>query len=700
MRNSFADSATNQEVKEKESEKSGPIYPIPECGIALGGDKMAIPELWWYQLAKAFAVNTELTVHDESSSVFYIDARQKNSNEEAYFGIEFPWSTVTFHKGYLYEWYAYIGREADIPDFVTINNSIVLKRTEQGYFDNDKHIRFEYLPAQDEKVMVRFFWQLKADKRHVDLTHIWQDKSLICYRKGAVKEHKTYDSFAVSSKADYSGIEPWRGCKFGSQAAEGTVFPKKPMSAVPYVVDDIVIVEQISPRLQDIKLLGIKDFKAYTGIDTVVYQPESSGYWNSGFLDFGPWSDYIIDSGIKNLVAAPLLLPGWPETKGKENYSYCFMHCGFGFPTCTINNEKQVVDNMATVMNKWSEKVPNSKLYIFYPELNGMFGAYSGGIDNTLIADVSGYGDVKKSSQDAWNVTFKYFNDFAGALKKQVKSNFKTVATFDLAGYQAAYAYKSGCDVMLSKCIHRQSINVVVANARGAARAYGKEYGYDFDAWDRCSLGGHSPRDIYHGLLTYFHAGGQYFTDEIAIWSNEYGKPTGWGKAWFDFGRYAVRHPQRGQQKVKIGIYRGFGDEWSLVAGPSAGWESVPKLPWTEIKKACAQPIVPSKWVRAANLNKTPNVRPEEFIRHTYLWDYNLLNIVFSSFGNPYRTDINRLCTGTPYGPVDFIPWDISQEKLDEYSIVLHLGRGLGAEKQWIQTLENYVRQGGMLILA
>ena len=185
--------------------------------------------------------------------------------------------------------------------------------------------------------------------------------------------------------------------------------------------------------------------------------------------------------------------------------------------------------------------------------------------------------------------------------------------------------------------------------------------------------------------------------DEVAVWSRDGVRPTAWGREWLDFCRYAGRHPKRGEQQCKIGFLRAYGDEWNRVGGPVSMQESSPHLPIKEMWQAWGESPRPFKWYRAAG--KMP-MDWDELVKYTYLWDYELLNVVFASYGSAYRTEIDRLATGTPYGPVDFIPWDIGQERLDEYSVVVHLGRGVGVDAGMIERLERFAGDGGTVILA
>jgi hypothetical protein len=112
------------------------------------------------------------------------------------------------------------------------------------------------------------------------------------------------------------------------------------------------------------------------------------------------------------------------------------------------------------------------------------------------------------------------------------------------------------------------------------------------------------------------------------------------------------------------------------------------------------RPDIPWLWQPARRAaGEPPNVR-QVHTEQTYLADYNLLDIVFAQFGHAWRTEANRLCTGTPFGPVDFIPWDTPLERLRSYQVVLCFGRGVGIDRQTLDNLSAYVRRGGHLAVA
>ena len=651
---------------------------LPLSTLRVGGNRFGLTELWWYQLAEIFTVGTTVDVSSESSRKVTLDAEKIAGFEDPYFGYSFVWSNFPFRSFYKYVWTMQYSDAASLPDFITVNDDIVWHKAD-GFATNDL-IEFEYVFSNDEEAKIRLIWEMGGlQNKTAVIRHKWWPNSLVCVRQEQVSVIPQYDQYPIESSTVFVSIDPNLGAQYNYDFEEPVDYGPELLVEMPYETDQVVFMERIAPTLSQIQWLN-----ALTGINTMTFQVGEP-------TSFDEWMNLMLSGGIRDLVVFP------PIRSGSAPDSYISTHMG---GTEVLSDPGQMAENAANVMKAWLNNQQDANIYMFYPEMNGMFGNYGGGIFDTLVNQSPGYEDADQGGRIGWERTFDFFNDFRSELETNLgaaSDRLKVVANFDRVGFQGAYAHKSGVDIIIHKCIHRQSINLVVANSRGAAKAYDKEYGYDFDAWDRNWWVGYAPKSIKHGLETYFHAGGKYFMDEVSIWSRDGIKPTAWGKGWLDFCRYASRHPKRGSQEVKIGILRAYGDEWNRVAGPASMNETIPHLPIDEMWTAWGQNPRPYTWYWAAV--KMP-LDWDELIHYTYLWDYDLLNVVFSSYGSPYRTNINKLCTGTPYGPVDFIPWDITQDKLNTYSIIVHLGRGVGVDINMIGRLEQFVSNGGTVILA
>jgi hypothetical protein len=480
----------------------------------------------------------------------------------------------------------------------------------------------------------------------------WHPDNLRCLRARYDGARPSYEKFSLPDGTQFFSIEPTIACRMLDEFATQPVEYKRPplSKKLPYANDDIVLIEGIIP-IDEAGLASSNGIDAYFH-----YAPGRS----IAEVESMEWAKRLRDAGIKKLAIHPFWVEG-------ERYRGA--HWIDAINAGKLEETKEAVIWLA---KKWLSFVPDSEVIIYYPEVNSCYGHWGRGIKDAPIARIPGYEDIRQGGTQAWELCFKFFQELARELKGNIGGKVKLLFHFDRAAFQGAYAAHSGADIIMHKNIHRQSINIVVANSRGAARAYGKEYGFDFDCWDRQYWHSYHPDGVLQDLLVYFHSGAGYILNEIPVWAK--GGVTKLGEAWLDFCRYARTHPKRGEQQVRIAIMRALGDEWNRVAGPSASWEAGRWLP----------------------LDLAQEGRKVE---ETYLWDYVLLNLVFANYGLPWRTFPDRLCTGTPYGPVDFIPWDTPLEKLRGYEVVIFLGSG-AIDLSTYKNLEAYVRGGGKLVMA
>jgi hypothetical protein len=229
-----------------------------------------------------------------------------------------------------------------------------------------------------------------------------------------------------------------------------------------------------------------------------------------------------------------------------------------------------------------------------------------------------------------------------------------------------AYLLKS-YDVSMTKDWSRQNVEINIADNRGACRAYKRPMMLADDPWNGGAWCARSPDEmeqvwylgyfsgvdyIYHEYLGFVQKGHEIF-------------PNLWGERELNFGRFATVHPTRGGQVVKLAVMRGFGDDWSKIA--------------------CE--YTPGVWGYARNRRAGEDIA-----------DYNLLNVFFPGFGTSSYSDVYHLCTGTPFGPVDMIPWDTSLAHLKTFDVVVYLGLNAMDDSQY-RTLKEYVKQGGTLVL-
>jgi len=608
-------------------------------------DKWGLPELWWYNLAKIISCNTEYEYWNESSMDFWIRAKLKNINEPGIIGVHVPWR-VNLDPGYRY-FFTLVSDS--LPDYILVNNKKVWNRQE-GYFDELGQISFTYVPLIPETANIAFIKEINGKEEILlDLNKGLVSNRLYCTRAKFEGVAPEYTINPLPEHASFTGINPFIACRQLNNFGQDPV---------------------------DYKILPLK-IPAYSAQDMLML-PLSKFYVKPGLYS------HIKDLGIKGVLAN-----GRPIEKLEVYKNFGIKHIDLYIGTIKDKNgtyssasvnlsgvigshiEADVKSALPELANEWLGMVPDGTISILFHEVNDVFGNWSRDIHLSKLANMQEYAGIGNASvPDAFRMHFRYLNEFIADLRSKVKPEFrnrlKIMFLYDHGAYNGAYIFKSGADVFINKQIHRQSVNIAVANTRGNAGAFGKEYGFDCDTWDRCFYHSYHPDEAAQIMKVYYHAGGKYLFTEMSTTTRDDSGVTALGKEWLDFIRYANRHPLRGTQQVKIGIMRGF-DEWLVAASPSSSWES--------------------------------EHRTKEIMGQNYLTDFNLLNLVFGNFGRYDLTSTDRLCTGTPYGPVDMIPWDATGDVLKKYGIIMLLGVNDMDAKQF-SNLREYVKTGGVLLLA
>ncbi len=256
----------------------------------------------------------------------------------------------------------------------------------------------------------------------------------------------------------------------------------------------------------------------------------------------------------------------------------------------------------------------------------------------------------------------------------------------DGALFPAAYRYRM-VDFPVYACIHRQNVNMLVANARGSARAYGKRWGVCFDPWCGVCAWTVHPEELRQIMLVWFFAGADFFFHELNFvnFLDREAKLLGltqWGDAFFRTLRMLRCHPVRGEQVVRLGVVRGFGAMLGSIPCQQTGGE----------------------WSRLTNKGLIMTITPVEREDELSEKDYILMRAFFPKFGELERgtkiySNPERWCTGTPFGPVDFVPWDASEEHLRKFKLLVYMGVNAMDEEQW-RRLKGFVKQGGTLVLS
>lgn len=665
------------------------------------GFKWSFAELWWYGRAQVFSYNADIEYYDEGANTFWVKGKAISGSSESYFGAIAEWGKP-LEKGYEYIFRMFVPNVEQAPDFITVNGNIVWKK--EGYqFGTPRLIYFTYVPeANNETAYIALVSRAEQDSfrtilppNHSNLDKGNTNPNEICFvsrRKSFNGERPVYERFTLPEGTEYEKLPKHLTAdllydQYGGKGVDGYTGYTLPL--LPYKTADTKVAERWLPA----EKAGSQYYPVYRP-EIATFQPGSNSE-----TSFSKWADAVKKAGTKEIALTPVIDSG--HLAGGEATGYYT----FGHLTAPITGKwdwDQFTSDMAEIATEWLEMVPDGKVWLFDVEGNSAYGPYMGGIRDSRIKEFPGYEAVGNGGSEAWNLAFefhrdKFFDEIRSKMPEQYRDQVFAMANFDRATFQGAYGYLEGADVIFHKNIHRQSANIVVANSRGAAYSYDKLYGYDFDNWDRQYAHSYTSKEVEHVLKLYFHSGADYIMDEISTFNHDINKLTELGKTWIEFWHYAKTHPEPGEQKVKIGVMRALGDEWAGVGGQTASWETRPWFPTPEINAAFSQNPVPQKWAKA---KIAADARGAYKTEDTYFQDYSLLNLLFYDFGNSYRTKSNRLTTGTPFGPVNFLPWNTPADKLNDYEVIMYFGRGAGITEQEASNLAEYVENGGKLVMA
>ncbi|MEM9157984.1 MAG: putative Ig domain-containing protein [Verrucomicrobiota bacterium] len=219
-----------------------------------------------------------------------------------------------------------------------------------------------------------------------------------------------------------------------------------------------------------------------------------------------------------------------------------------------------------------------------------------------------------------------------------------------------------------NKTLLRQNVNITVANVRGHAKAYDRLMATRVDAW----AGNRSTwyesqmerayRVFYYGGTDLMdHESGEGITQDQSVFV-----PNGRGAPLFKVAKWIRTRKPRGTVDTPIAIMSGNGSIFGRVS--IYDWENIDNY-----------------------LNSALD---------RYAADQDLYNVFFAEFGDRYRTEIDRLFTGTPYGPVDIVPADAPDNNFyQNYELLAIFGLNQMKVSQ-ANAMISYVDNGGTLVIA
>ncbi len=232
------------------------------------------------------------------------------------------------------------------------------------------------------------------------------------------------------------------------------------------------------------------------------------------------------------------------------------------------------------------------------------------------------------------------------------------------------YLYQAGYDWLGAEQMYGPE-DIIMSALRGASRAYNKK---DYGSLHAVQWGSKPFTDPKHSLrfylslaIAYMH-GSSHINTEEGLWTDEYSNDryTKSGKehlyAQHQLLNYIETHSRRGDLNTKIAVIQGRNDAWK-----SFGRTSI----WSQIG---------DKW----NFNKA-------------MESFDLLKVFYPE-NNVNSCSKEGLFTSTPYGPVDILPIEASNEVMKQYKALIFLGWNTFDNADFIR-LKKFVERGGTLLL-
>jgi hypothetical protein len=223
---------------------------------------------------------------------------------------------------------------------------------------------------------------------------------------------------------------------------------------------------------------------------------------------------------------------------------------------------------------------------------------------------------------------------------------------------------------------------VVLAALRGASLAYGQpKYGAHIATqWSTTPHDDPAAfRRYFLALATCYIQGVREIYQEDCLWHMEYGftaedrfSPACQGhlKVHQEFYRYTRAHSRRGRLRVPVGCLHGQYDGWNCFGAD---------MVWGQAG---------TEW------NAGPPERSWELLKTFFP-----RSVLAAIFRRPCPHEPVGFFTGTPYGPVDIVPIEVSVDHLQKYDALALLGWNTADENQ-IERLTEYVENGGRLMLS
>lgn len=233
------------------------------------------------------------------------------------------------------------------------------------------------------------------------------------------------------------------------------------------------------------------------------------------------------------------------------------------------------------------------------------------------------------------------------------------------------YLYQAGYEWLGAEQMYGPE-DIIMSALRGASKAYGKENYGSLHAVQWGSKPFTDPKHslrFFNSLATAYMHGSSHINTEEALWTDEYSNDrfTKSGKehlyAQHQILDYIETHSRKGDLYTKIAVIQGRNDAWKSFGRTSA---------WSQNK---------DKW----EFNKA-------------MESFDLLKVFYPENNVDYCST-DGLFTSTPFGAVDILPIEASNEVMNQYDVLIFLGWNTFTNADFIR-LKKFVEKGGTLLLS
>lgn len=700
---SYLDDLALYKASGSDSERIPHNYRLDDSDYRYSGKKSwtawkwGLSEAYWYGNARAFSYNAVAQVYSPDSSYFHVEGYPK-AGTVGYFGIEYFWEHK-LKKNNAYQFVVEFPYAGETPDIVTVNDNIVWTQTNDGLtdFGGKKTLTFEYAATEDGYARIRFICETgieRGESKNCGRRMLfppygdWTEQSMTCSSTEILKS-PDYVKFDLHKDTEFIGCDPEETALMLRPTIDASIEGDEiaGLPKVNYKVSDMIIYDELMPSYS-----GATDVLKRFNTDTLCYSASTK----RNNTNFEKWAKDAIDAGITHLglyTVMPLSYTQQGAAEGEYNFTQVVNMLG------SPEELEMGITATTDIANRWLELVPDGTVSIILCELESHFGFWSNGIENANLAYFPGYESMQQGGVEAYRKAEAFLRDFVARCDAKITDPDKItyVDNSSRGSFDLTRLARGGADVVMGKPTSRCNMNIVMAIARGAGVSYDKPYGVAWDPFDRDYWYGISNDALRQGWLSMFHAGADVILSEVPTQNHTAETLTVQGKAWYDGVRYVRTHPDVGTPIVNTGIIRGEGDQWMRLAAKSSAWEQNDGFYSIEMLNQISLKNVLTKWAAAAKVYRAGGVIKAT---DTYVGDFGLLDVIFSNFGTATRTDMQRMLTGTPYGPANIMDDGISLEEMCKYDTLIYMGRGQTISEDRVKNLEAYVKQGGTLMIA